>query len=102
MSMVLEAPAVCYCAPTALPGTARSLRSSYNRRDPWKSVNNPLAGPSGAQQAADLLGFAQYRTGDRGRLLGAAAQARIDITGIGQEAAHLAADPPQHCNRNLG
>src|SRR5579875_1682299 len=62
--------------------------------------NQPQRG-SRSQQAADVLNLPQDRLGDRARALGAAAQDRIDMAGIGHQASHLAADAAENLDRQI-
>src|SRR5579883_1828486 len=56
---------------------------------------------SRSQQAADVLNLPQDRLGDRARALGAAAQDRVDMAGIGHQAPHLAADAAENLDRQI-
>src|SRR5215472_15240230 len=54
------------------------------------------------QKPADLLHLAQHGKGDRAGALSATAQHAIDITRIGHQPGHLAADTAQHLDCKLG
>src|SRR4051794_39920951 len=116
MSMMVEAPAVCCCRARArrFADNARRL-VNYNPPSLWQSTNRSVCRGSslacmegeqraglGPQQPADLLRLPQDGNGDGARPLGALSQYRIDVPGIGRQAAHLAADPPQNLDRNRG
>src|SRR5262245_30155321 len=114
MSMMVEAPAVCCCCARRFADNARR-QVNYNPPPLWQSPNRSVCrrsspaclegeqrADSGPEQPADLLRFPQNGNGDGARSLGALSQYRIDVPGIGRQATHVAADPPQNLDRYGG
>src|SRR5215469_3518259 len=113
MSMVLSRAPAKYCRCALLCKVSALASSTYNLLHSGKRrIGCPGAGvppraaragySSRPQQTADLLGLAQHRIGNLPRPLGAAAQNSVDVSGVGHQAPHLAADSAQDLDRQIG
>src|SRR5258707_13096965 len=93
--------------PRAAPDWRRRPRAPYIRRPPRKSGFRPdswvilRAADSGPQQPGDVEDLAQMGGGEGVGTLGAAAEDLVDIGGVRQQAAHLAADLAQDGDREV-
>ena len=80
-------------------GTGRPVGLAQARQALAEAAGESDSGRLRPQQAGDVLDLAQDRHRDRRGALGAVAQHRVDMAGIGHQPAHLAADPAEHLDR---
>src|SRR5215831_9259918 len=101
MSMVLEVPA--FLRRHALFGSAALSQANLQpvRRAGEAPTFRRGAASSGPQKSANRLRFAQNRGRDRAGAFGAPVQDPVQVTGIGHQSSHFAADPAQNLNREL-